>query len=116
MNLQHKIKVTDLISLQREKQRLQAICELKRTKLETELEYLKKNYPEVALKAFLPFDDRTNDRIFKGVKWVNDTVGAVVTPHSRLGSFFSGKGSNLLQAGLIYLGVRIVRNFLLKRK
>lgn len=117
MSLHKKIKVVDFATLQLEKQRLKAVCEVKKIKLEQHLAHLKKNYPEVVMKAVLPFSDETNDRIFKGAKWVNDTVSDYVgNSDSKLGKFVSGKGSNMLQAALIYFVVRIARNIFFKRK
>lgn len=117
MNTLQKIKVVDLATLQLEKQRLKTICEVKKLKLDNELSYLKKNYPEVVMKTFLPFDDDTNKRVFQAAKWVNEKVaGLVENSNSKIGNLLSGKGANLLQTLVIYTMLRIGRNIFLKKK
>jgi hypothetical protein len=117
MNLTSKIKVTDLKSLQLEKRRLQEICEIKKLKLNEKLGELKNNYPELALRAFLPFDDVTNKLLFKGVKWVSNKVsGYGGSSDSRIGKFMSGKGGSFLRAALVYIAVRFLRKILFKLK
>ncbi|MBK9730096.1 MAG: hypothetical protein IPO83_02215 [Chitinophagaceae bacterium] len=117
MSLHKKIKVVDLVTLELEKQRLKAICEIKQVKLEKELLYLKENYPEVAMKTLLPFNDNTNDLLFKSAKWINASVTDLVgDSNSKFGNFLGGKGGNMLQAALLYTFIRIGRNILKKKK
>ena len=117
MRTDRKITVTDFASLQLEKQRLKAVCEVKKVKLDEKIQYLREHYPEVVIKTFLPFDDATNDRLFKIAKWVHDVATEhLISPGSKLGKFISGKGSTLLQSALIYFAVRIVKNIFFKRQ
>jgi hypothetical protein len=117
MSVQQKIKVTDFSSLQLEKQRLSAICEVKKQALEENFAELKKNYPEIVFSTFLPFDAATNAKIFRGIKWITGTLGKYVDPATKIGKMFSGKNSNIIQASLVYLVIRLgKRIFSGKRK
>ena len=109
MSLQQKIKVTDFASLQLEKQRLSAICEVKKQALEEHLADLKKNYPEIVLSTFLPFDAATNAKIFRGIKWITSTLGKYFDPATKIGKLLSGKNSGVIQASLVYLVVRMAK-------
>jgi hypothetical protein len=110
MNQQEKIKITDLASLQSEKQRLKALCELKRRKLETEIDYVKENYPEIGVKAILPFSENINDKIFNAGSWTVKTAKRI-TGKTPIGLYkmFSGNQSALLKSVLVFAGSRIAK-------
>lgn len=112
-----KIKVTDLASLQLEKQRLKAICGIRREKLEAEWGHFRQNYPELVMKVLLPFNDDINDKIFRLAQWINtNAVKLTGGSNSKFAQFLSGKGGNALQAALIYLVVKIGKTIFLKKK
>lgn len=117
MSLHKKIKVVDLTSLQLEQQRLKAVCEVKKVKLEQGLSQLQKNYPEVIMKGLLPFDDHTNDLLYKVAKWLNKTVTDFAsTNNTKIVKLLAGKGGNILQGVLVFALWRIGRNILLKKR
>lgn len=117
MRIDRKIPVTDFASLQLEKQRLKAVCDVKKMKLDEKIEFLREHYPEVVIKTFLPFDDSTNDKLFKSAKWVHDAVTEhFISPDSKVGKFISGRGAAALQSALIYFAVRIAKNVFLRRR
>jgi hypothetical protein len=115
MSLQQKIKVTDFPSLLLEKQRLSAICEVKKQALDEHFAQLKNNYPEIVFRTFLPFDAPTNAKIFSGIKWITGTLGKYVHPGTKIGKLFSGKNSNIIQASLVYLAVRFGKSILSRK-
>ena len=112
-----KIKVTNFETLELEKQRLQAICEEKKINFIETFEHVKRVYPETVLKSFLPFNRTINEGIVNGAKWVKNTLaGFISKPDSKMGKFVSGTGGTILQAVLIYVGVRFMRGIFSKLK
>ena len=117
MSQKKKIKVVDFESLQLEKQRLRKICDTRKTVLDQKLTLLKENYPEVVIKTILPFNDATNEIIFKSASWMHEIFSSFLADnHSKTAQFISGKGSSALQAILFYVFVRIGKNILHKLK
>lgn len=117
MSLHKKIKVVDLTTLHLEQQRLKAVCEVKKIKLDQGLSQLKKNYPEVIMKGLLPFDDHTNDILYKGVMWLNKTVTDFASgSNSKTVKLLAGKGGNILQGAFIFALWKIGRSILLKKR
>lgn len=116
MNPEIKIKITDFASLQLEKQRLKALCEIKKLKLEQDLDFLKKNYPELGVKAVLPFSENINNRIFNTARWTVRTATRV-TGSSPLGllSLFSGNRAGLIKSVLIYTGSVVAKKIFQKK-
>ena len=112
-----KIKVTNFETLELEKQRLRAICEEKEINFLETFQYVKTTYPETLLKAILPFNEPINAGIVKGAKWVkNSLAGFASGSDSRLGKFLAGSGGGILQAVLVYAGVRFLRSIFSKLK
>jgi hypothetical protein len=116
MKPERKIKITDFATLQLEKQRLKSLCEAKKLKLEEEFDFLKKNYPELGVKAILPFSENINDKIFNTARWTINTATRV-TGSSPLGllGLFSGSRAGLIKSVLIYAGSRIAKRIFQKK-
>ena len=115
MSQTKKISIVDFETLQLEKQRLRKICDARKKILDQKLTVLKQNYPEVFIKTVLPFNDATNEMIFKSAHWVHETFSNYFKDNqSKTAQFISGKGSGALQAILIYTIIRIVKNILHK--
>ncbi|MBX7109747.1 MAG: hypothetical protein K1X61_13930 [Chitinophagales bacterium] len=116
MSLHKKINVVDLATLLSEQQRLKAVCEVKKVRVEQGLAQLKKNYPEVIFKTILPFDDKTNGMIYNGAKWISGKIGNFAAgSQSQAVKLIAGKGGNLLQGVLIFVLLRIIRKVVEKR-
>ncbi|HAP01961.1 MAG TPA: hypothetical protein DCQ93_08570 [Bacteroidetes bacterium] len=65
-------QVTDYKTLLQEKQRLEAHILDTEKRLKSKWRDLRNHYPEMILKPILPFSDRTNDKVFGWMEWVND--------------------------------------------
>lgn len=117
MSRSKNINVVDFKSLELEKNRLKAVCAEKKVILDNKLDFLKRNYPEVAVKTLLPFNDATNDAIFSSARLIHHVASDYFSKtDSKLASFISGKGKNALEALLIYTAIRLGKNFIEKHK
>ena len=103
--INEQIKITDLESLQREKERLEMYCSYQEALLADKLNYLKNNPMQLIGEEFLPYDTEKNKKISGILDWVNEFV---------LGKFFKMDldGKNKLSASLVKIAeVGVVRLF-----
>ena len=113
MSIDNRIKVTDLVSLQVEKERLKSLCDVRRVHLEEKVSQFKKNYPKAAMQLLLPFNKETNIRISNALDWVNDHLFSVLPG---LGRGPSGNVLKLVQAAVIFLTYRFAKKVFKKKK
>ena len=99
------IKITDLHSLKREKQRLQIYSSYQEEMIHEKFIYLKQNYTQVVADEFLPYSSEKNKSVNSILEFANEYVFEKL-----LGLDFSGK--NKLGGILIKLSeVVILRLF-----
>lgn len=113
-----KTKSYDIISMQREKQRLMHKCAAYENKLLGHLDTLRHNPVRMAINSILPFGEGTKDGVIKGLSLFNDTLLPVI-----LGATFKkGKDSwsrNLMQmaqAVVITYSFKLLKKILAKKK
>ena len=68
------IKITDLATLQREKQRLKMFCSFQEEKLKDKIIFIKLNYAKIISDEFLPFNHENNNTVSNVLDWVNEFV------------------------------------------
>ena len=68
------IKITNLESLQREKQRLRIYCSYQEDLVKDKIHSIKSNYKQIIGEEFLPFDNEKNTKISGILDWVNELV------------------------------------------
>lgn len=106
------IKITDLESLRREKERLKLYCSYQEDLLKEKMDYAKNNAHQIIGRYLLPFDSDKNEKINDALDWVNGFV---------LGKFFksSSPEKGKLSEALVKIGevvaIRLVNRFLKKR-
>ena len=105
------IKITDLESLQREKERLKMFCSFQEELLSDKLNYIKNNPKQLIGEEFLPYDTDQNRKVSGVLDWVNEFV---------LGKFFKMDldGKNKLSGALVKAAevgaIRLFNKFLKK--
>ena len=105
------IKITDLESLVREKQRLKIYCSYQEDLLTDKLNYLKNNPKQLIGEEFLPYDSAQNKKVSGILDWVNEFV---------LGKFFKMDldGKNKLSGSLVKIAevgaIRLFNKFIKK--
>ena len=68
------IKITNLATLQREKQRLKMYCSFHEEKLKDKIIFIKLNYAKIISDEFLPFSHENNNKVGGVLDWVNEFV------------------------------------------
>ena len=106
--INESIKITDLESLQREKQRLKMYCSFQEQLLKDKIAFLKQNHNKVIGEEFLPYDNEKNKKISDVLDWVNEFVlGKVLR--------MDVDGKNKLSGSLIKIAevaaIRLFNNF-----
>ena len=105
------IKVTNLDSLQREKERLKMYCSFQEELLTDKLNFLKNNPKQLIGEEFLPYDHDQNKKVSGILDWVNEFV---------LGKFFKMDldGKNKLSGSLVKIAevgaIRLFNKFIKK--
>jgi hypothetical protein len=106
------IKITDLKSLYREKQRLKMFCSYQEDLITDKLNYIKNNAKQLIGEEFLPYDSDQNKKVSGTLDWVNEFV---------LGKFFKMDidGKNKLSGSLVKLAevgaIRLFNKFIKKK-
>lgn len=99
------IKITNLETLQREKQRLKMFCSYQEQSFKDKIQYAKHNYKQLIWEEFLPYGDEQNQKISNVLDWTNEFV---------FGKFLRMdlEGKNKISGSLIKLGqVGLIRLF-----
>lgn len=68
------IKITDLQTLQREKQRLRIFCSFQEEMVKEKFSFIKSNYKQIIGEEFLPFSTESNIKVSKALDWVNELL------------------------------------------
>ncbi len=68
------IKITNLESLQREKQRLKIYCSYQEDLVKDKIASIKLNYKQLIGTEFLPYNDERNLKISNILDWVNEFI------------------------------------------
>lgn len=68
------IKITNLASLQREKQRLIVYCDVQEERIKDKVRSLKTNYKQIIGEEFLPFSSDINGKVSGVLDWINDLL------------------------------------------
>ncbi len=68
------IKITNLQSLQREKQRLIIYCSYQEEQMIGKINFIKSNYKQIIGEEFLPFTDEKNKKVNTILDWVNEFI------------------------------------------
>jgi len=109
--MKNKIRISDMDTLLREKQRLQTLCESQESVLLNHVHELQQNYKSMALYSVLPFKPDTNNKVVKVLGMIGENVLPVV------GLPFKGGGLvRMIQGLVIGQSFRMIRKLLAKRK
>jgi len=68
------IKITNLQSLQREKQRLTIYCSYQEEQMKDKIKFIKSNYKQIIGEEFLPFAAEKNKNVNSILDWVNEFI------------------------------------------
>jgi hypothetical protein len=68
------IKITNLETLQREKQRLKIYCSYQEEHVKDKINFIKSNYKQIIGEEFLPFNTDTNKKVSNVLDWVNEFI------------------------------------------
>ena len=68
------VKITNLASLKREKQRLQVYCDVQEERIKDKFNTVKTNYKQLIGEEFLPFTADVNSKVSNAMDWVNDLI------------------------------------------
>lgn len=72
--IKEPIHITDLESLQSEKQRLKMFCSYNEEVLKEKINTLKSNYKQIIGEEFLPFTAERNTKVSNVLDWINEFV------------------------------------------
>ncbi|MFY9309438.1 MAG: hypothetical protein WAQ28_10370 [Bacteroidia bacterium] len=108
------VKITDLASLKREKQRLLVYCDMQEERIKDKLNTIKTNYKQIIGEEFLPFSSDMNSKVSNVMDWVNDLIMNKFLKMNSGGETAKSK----ITGGIIKLAevlvVRFLSNFLKK--
>lgn len=68
------IKITDLATLKREKQRLQIYSSFQEERIKDKFNSIKTNYKQIIGEEFLPFSAAINSKVSGALDWINDFI------------------------------------------
>lgn len=68
------IKITNIETLQREKQRLKIYCSFKEEMLTAKIISIKLNFKQIIAEEFLPFNTEVNKKVSNVLDWINEFV------------------------------------------
>jgi hypothetical protein len=68
------IKITDLDSLKREKQRLNVYCHMQEERIKDKINSVRTNYKQIIGEELLPFSTEINSKVSQAMDWVNDFI------------------------------------------
>lgn len=68
------IKITDLDSLKREKQRLNMYCHMQEERIKDKINSVRTNYKQIIGEELLPFSTEINGKVSQAMDWVNDFI------------------------------------------
>lgn len=72
--LNEPIKINNLESLQREKQRLTIYCSYQEEQMKDKIHFIKSNYKQIIGEEFLPFSSEKNKKVSNILDWVNEFI------------------------------------------
>ena len=68
------IKITNLASLKREKQRLTVYCDMQEERIKDKIQSVKTNYNQIIGQEFLPFSTEINAKVSSVLDWINEMI------------------------------------------
>lgn len=68
------IKINNLNSLEREKQRLTIYCSYQEEQMKDKINYIKSNYIQIIGEEFLPFSFEKNKKVSNILDWINEYI------------------------------------------
>jgi len=102
------IRITNLETLQREKQRLKMYCSFQEDLLKNKIVSIKSNYKQIIGNEFLPFESEVNQKVSNVLDWVNEFIfGKLFKIDIDGKSKLSGSLIKLAEVGII----RLFNNF-----
>lgn len=108
------IKIKDLATLKREKQRLQMYTAFQEERITEKFSSIKTNYKQIIGEEFLPFSSDINNKVSGALDWINDFVMSKILRVNTEGTDTKSK----LTGGLIklveVLAIRIFSGFIKK--
>ncbi|MES2591979.1 MAG: hypothetical protein V4608_08850 [Bacteroidota bacterium] len=105
------IKITDLASLQSEKQRLQMFCSYQEELLKEKINSLKSNYKQIIGEEFLPFTAESNTKVSNVLDWINEfVIGKLLKVDVSGKNKLSGVLIKLAEVGVIRLFNKFIKN------
>jgi hypothetical protein len=107
------IKITDLATLKREKQRLKVYCDFQEERIKDRFISIKANYKQIIGEEFLPFSADLNTKVSSALDWINELVLGKLLKINPEGK---GKVSGALIKLAEVLAVRLFSNFFKKEK
>ena len=117
MELNNSYHVHDMRSLQMEKQRLIALCELQEHKLKAHSQSLQQNYMKMAMNSIIPFKGETKNKVSGAIELLNESILPAL-----FGNLFNRRNDvtkNLMkiaQTVLISYSFKFFKNILSKKK
>lgn len=108
------IKITDLASLKRERQRLQVYCDVQEERIKDKFNSIKNNYAQIIGEEFLPFSGDVNSKISSVMDWINDLILGKLLKIKTEESGNKGKITEAVVKLAEVLVVRLFGNFLKK--
>jgi len=68
------IKITNLETLKREKQRLKIFCSFQEKMIKDKIIFIKLNYKQIIGEEFLPYTSEKNKKVSSTLDWINEFV------------------------------------------
>lgn len=108
------IKITDLATLKREKQRLQIYTSFQEERIKDKFNSIKTNYKQIIGEEFLPFSSDINSKVSGALDWINDFVMGKILKVNMDGTDNKSKLSGGLLKIVEVLVIRLVSSFIKK--
>lgn len=98
------IKITNLQTLQQEKQRIKIYCSFQEELLKNKIIFIKTNYKQIIGEEFLPYTSEKNKKVSDILDWVNEFV---LSKFQKVGvdgkSPLSGSLLKIAEVGILHL-------------
>jgi hypothetical protein len=98
------IKITNIDTLQREKQRLKMYCSFQEEMLHDKIEYVKQNYRQLIGDEFLPYEQEKNKKVSNLLDLANEFIfGKFLKLDLSEKNKFAGSLIKLIEVGVLRL-------------
>lgn len=108
------IKITDLATLKREKQRLQMYTSFQEERIQEKFNSIKTNYKQIIGEELLPFSSDINSKVSGALDWINDFVMGKILKVNVDGTDTKSKLSGGLIKLVEVIAIRLFSGFLKK--